>query len=193
VFIRRSKAHEQKSQRQGCWEHVCDTCGVELAEMAIALPILFLFVCGIADFGQAYNIRQELSNVAREGARFGASESDLDLFSSAAPPSIVAIGTVVQNYLNDAGLTCLPDTGPNQTGPLQWSYTSSTCPGFSLAIDRNFQMQIAGGFFFPTSVTATHVTIIYPYTWLMPRIFGRRVDRLYPHTISADSYMQNSP
>jgi Flp pilus assembly protein TadG len=167
-----------------------DTRGMQLAEMALALPILFLFLCGIADFGQAFNIRQELSNAAREGARFGASESDLDLLSGGTPPSVQAIGTVVQNYLTNAGLNC-PIGGAGQSGFLQWTFTSYT--GCSITINRDFQMQVGGRFGFSTSATATHVTISYPYIWLMPRIFGRRVGRRWPQTIGADAYMENSP
>jgi Flp pilus assembly protein TadG len=163
--------------------------------MAIALPILFLFVCGIAAFGGAFNLKQKLSNAAREGARFGASQSPLDLFAGGTPPSIQALRDVVQNYMTNAGLTCPIDTGPTTANNLQWMYTSSGCANFSVTIDRNYSVQVSpGGFLVPPAfATATHVTISYPYTWLMPTIFGQTITASFPSSIVADSYMQNTP
>ena len=43
-----------------------------MAEFAVALPLLIVLVVGIFDFGAAFNLKQELNNALREGARFGA-------------------------------------------------------------------------------------------------------------------------
>ena len=43
--------------------------GQSLVEMAIALPILLAVVIGIFEFGRAWNVRQVITNSAREGAR----------------------------------------------------------------------------------------------------------------------------
>lgn len=43
--------------------------GASAVEFAIVLPVLFLVVAGIVDFGRAYFTQIELSNAAREGAR----------------------------------------------------------------------------------------------------------------------------
>lgn len=44
--------------------------GANLAEAAIAIPILMLVVFAIVDFGRAYNVYQVITNAAREGARY---------------------------------------------------------------------------------------------------------------------------
>jgi Flp pilus assembly protein TadG len=46
--------------------------GASMVEFAIILPILFLFLFGIIDFGRALFQYNNLTNAAREGARFAA-------------------------------------------------------------------------------------------------------------------------
>ena len=45
--------------------------GQSLTEMALTLPILMLLVMGIMDFGRMLFIYSQVSNAAREGARWG--------------------------------------------------------------------------------------------------------------------------
>lgn len=44
-------------------------CGVAAVEMAVVLPLFFLIVLGIIEFGRAVMVQQILTNAAREGAR----------------------------------------------------------------------------------------------------------------------------
>ncbi len=168
--------------------------GSQLFEFALVLPFLLAIVIGIIDFGGAFNLKQKLNNAAREGARFGASQSTLDLTGSIQPPpSIVAIHDVVQNYLTGAKATnCAIDGGPTQSG-WTWTYTSSSagCGSFSLVIDRGFAF-LNG----TTTVQATRVTLAYPFTWTFGRIIGLLVkgaNPTLPATISSDAVMQNLP
>ena len=43
--------------------------GAAAVEFALVLPLLLLVVCGIVDFGRAYNAQVALTQAAREGAR----------------------------------------------------------------------------------------------------------------------------
>lgn len=43
--------------------------GAAAVEFALVLPVLVLLLCGIVDFGRAYNARITLSHAAREAAR----------------------------------------------------------------------------------------------------------------------------
>ena len=43
--------------------------GQALAEFALILPILFLLIAGIIEFGRGWNIKQAVTDAAREGAR----------------------------------------------------------------------------------------------------------------------------
>ncbi len=43
--------------------------GAAAVEFALIVPILFLLIFGIVDFGRAYQAKVELAHAAREGAR----------------------------------------------------------------------------------------------------------------------------
>ena len=44
--------------------------GAELVEMAFVLLLFVVLMMGVFEFGRAYNIYQNITNAAREGARF---------------------------------------------------------------------------------------------------------------------------
>jgi Flp pilus assembly protein TadG len=47
-----------------------DRKGQALAEFALIMPVLFLVIAGIIEFGRAWNIKQVVTDSAREGARY---------------------------------------------------------------------------------------------------------------------------
>ena len=168
--------------------------GSQMVEFALVLPFLLVFVVGILDFGQVYNLKQKLNNATREAARFAANEnSGGNNLSVNGVSDVSAIRDVVANYLTSAGVTqCTIGTSPTVSGGI-FVYTfrsgSTGCGGFSLVIDRGYV--VAAG---PPTVFGTHVTLTYPYTWS----FGPLIRLLVPSstlslpvTISTDSVMQN--
>lgn len=44
--------------------------GQALAEFALILPVLFLVIAGIIEFGRGWNMKQAVTDAAREGARY---------------------------------------------------------------------------------------------------------------------------
>ena len=44
--------------------------GQALAEFALVLPLILFFIAGIVEFGRAWNIKQAITDAAREGARY---------------------------------------------------------------------------------------------------------------------------
>jgi Flp pilus assembly protein TadG len=142
-----------------------------LLEFAVSLPFLVVLVVGIFDFGGAFNLKQELNNAAREGARFGSTQPTNDLlFASATPGEVDAVRRVVDSYLinahiNDCGLSAL--TGGTTGGGFSWNYSAKTgCAGQTLllTIDRGAAVPetLNGN---PVNVVCTTVTINYPYQW----------------------------
>ncbi len=150
--------------------------GSQLVEFAVSLPLLVVFVVGIFDFSQAFNVKLKLNGAVREGARLGASFPTSDLTGNpllATGGTVDAVRNVVDAYikaagLNDCGLSSL--TGVQSSGTLLWTYTAaasngSGCPGsLTLTINR--------GFAFKTTVNTnqvdvicTQVTISYPFMW----------------------------
>jgi len=161
---------------------VRDTRGASLVEFAVSLPLLVVLVVGIFDFGGAFNLKQELSNAMREGARFEAAQPTNDLCSSCtAPPSVDAARYVIDAYLiaariNDCGLAGL-SASQSSSGP-PWVYTSSgTCTGSVILTIARDPSQGSGT---PTCslpasnygsngvnvyLLCANVSISYPYQW----------------------------
>ena len=95
--MRLLRKHRTGSRRQQP-RSVARQTGSQIAEFAVALPLLLIMVVGIFDFGNAYNIKQKVTNIAREAARMGASQPTADL-TNPTPASILAIrDMVVQRF-----------------------------------------------------------------------------------------------
>ena len=154
---------------------VDDASGSQLLEFAVALPLLVVFVVGIFDFGAAFNVKQKINNITREGARFASTLPTSDLDAIGTPASITAIRDLVENHLqagrmNDCGLAGQAAVN----GPvLTWTYTAAAgCPApLVLTIERGYSFQsIVGGNTF--NVMSTRVTLQYPYQWQFNRVIG---------------------
>ena len=52
--------------------------GQSLIELALILPVLMFILVGIVDFGSVFNAYIIITNVAREGARYGAMHPNKD-------------------------------------------------------------------------------------------------------------------
>jgi Flp pilus assembly protein TadG len=137
-----------------------------LIEMAVSLPLLVVLVVGIFDFGGAFNLKQELNNAAREGARFGASQPSNDL-TQGTPPSVSAVRFVVDSYLTTAGIN---DCGLSTASyALAVGYTwvfnaSGNGCSMTLTVNRqNHVQEVIGGS--TINLLCTTVNISYPYQW----------------------------
>jgi Flp pilus assembly protein TadG len=78
--------------------------GAAAVEFALVLPFLILLVCGIVDFGRAYNARITLSNAARESVRVWALGGTQDEATAAA--SEAAVGLDVTDVSFDSSPEC---------------------------------------------------------------------------------------
>lgn len=158
-----------------------ETEGTQLVELAVTLPFLVVLVVGIFDFGGAYNLKQNLNNAAREGARFGSSSSTSDLGSAGMPSSVVAAKNVVDEYLKSANLDdCgLAGSGGSwNSGSETATYTASggACAGplpLTLTIARScsYPATIAGASG-TINVISTCITIKYPHAWKFGNVVG---------------------
>jgi Flp pilus assembly protein TadG len=149
-----------------------ETEAAAIIEFAVALPLLIVLVVGIFDFGGAFNLKQELNNAAREGARFGAAQPTNDLSTpTGQPPSVNAVRYLVDSYLqtahiNDCGLNSdTTTTWAFAGGNLDWHF-SATANGCTMTMDVTravpFQTTIGGN---TVNTLCTTVQISYPYQW----------------------------
>lgn len=178
-----------------------ETTGSQIAEFAVALPLLLIMVVGIFDFGNAYNMKQKITNIAREATRMGASQPTADL-TNPAPASILAIRDLVSSALQssklpDCGLGTTAATPAGAATPWKWTFTTScgSAGNLVLSVDR--------GYVFTSTLTAggnsikminTQVTLLYPYQWQFNRIITVMLPTaIYPGTtqISVASVMAN--
>jgi len=140
-----------------------DAAGAQLAEFAVALPLLAVLLMGIYDFGNALSVKQKLTNAAREGARFIANTPMLDYYPApVTPPQEAAqvVGSLLlASNLSDCGLSTAP---PVAAGTLNWTYTA-TCPAgtLTLTVNRGATYVMPG----PVTIEGTQVAISYPYQW----------------------------
>lgn len=65
--------------------------GAAAVEFALVLPILVLIICGIVDFGRAYNANLALTHAAREAARIWALGGTAAETSTAATTAAVGL------------------------------------------------------------------------------------------------------
>ena len=161
----RSPKNEKMVASQPLGQHLSRLRGTEAAaliEFAVALPLLVVLVVGIFDFGGAFNLKQELNNAAREGARFGAAQPTNDLTGS--PPSVDAIRFLVDSYLKTAKINdCGLDTASQvPVGGQAWLYTGTGC-SLTLRIDRGAWVQTLTAP--PVKILCTTVHITYGYQW----------------------------
>ena len=160
--------------------------GSQILEFAVALPLLAVFIVGIFDFSQAFNLKQKLNNAAREGARFASTLPSNDLSdatscgSQPSPASVCAVRDLVAAYLqrskvNDCGLS---SQGSSASTP--WTYVASGngCPSsLTLTIDREYGFpSTVPGASGQIYIVSSRVTLSYPYQWR----FGNVIKVLVP-------------
>lgn len=167
----------------------------QLAEFALALPFLLVFVIGINDFGGAFLLRQKLAGAAQEGTRIAAVQSMSDLAGSGTPQTVQAVRTAITTSLTNAGLrTCDLDTATATAGTFTWTYTSTgTCSAAAtLVIQRG--VLTPSNTFGNINVVSTQITLTYPYQWSFNNVIKLLVTTAnpsLPSTISVQVQRKN--
>jgi Flp pilus assembly protein TadG len=169
--------------RRAAWNEMNwkDDRAAQIAEFALSLPLLVVFVVGIFDFSSAVTLKQKLTNAAREGARIAAADPASDLASppsSGVPSSVSDAFQVVDNYLNSENIgDCgLGGAKPALASGLKWVSTASTAPcgptnALILTINRGCtSSQTVEST--TVNMVATCVTIQYPYAWQYSKVAG---------------------
>lgn len=189
-----------KEGRRTGWLRLSQPDASQLLEFALALPFLVVLVVGIADFGEAYNLKQKLNNAAREGARVAASSPTADIncgSCSSTPLSIKALRNTVANYLSNAGISyCTIGTSATYAAADQtWTYalsgSGSGCSGSGLGLTIKRGYSYTSG---TATVVASSVTLSFPYTWTFNRVIGllkSGASPALPTTITSNAIMPN--
>lgn len=145
----------------------------QIVELAITLPVLVGLWYGIFDFGQAFNLKQKLSDATREAARFASNQTTSDLTATTTPQSILNVRNAVSAYLianniNDCGLATASAT---QAPTYTWTFTPGGCSAGTLTLRINRGKIIAvGSGASAVTLEATQVDLSYPYQWQFSKV-----------------------
>jgi Flp pilus assembly protein TadG len=83
---------------RGIGRIVRDERGQALAEFALILPLILFFIAGVVEMGRAWNIKQAVTDAAREGARYTVVKDD-------AVPTPADVQAKIEERLALAGIT----------------------------------------------------------------------------------------
>ncbi|HYG97971.1 MAG TPA: TadE/TadG family type IV pilus assembly protein [Terriglobales bacterium] len=109
--------------------------GGTLVEAAIVLPLLFMFLFAIIEFGRAFNMYQTMTNAAREGARFGVAPCQSgdteqeacffegERFDSGYLPAMTTVTRFVNQYLAAANMQSVSTVVVNRPTPVPQTFT----------------------------------------------------------------------
>jgi Flp pilus assembly protein TadG len=75
--------------------------GAELVEMAFVLLLFLVLMIGVFQFGRAYNIYQNITNAAREGARFAVAPQRGGTINY---PNNSEVGNVISSFMQSSNL-----------------------------------------------------------------------------------------
>lgn len=183
-----SGARKEATILESCRRVVTATDAAQILEFAITLPLLAVLVVGILDFSQAFNLKQKLSNAAREGARFASTLPTNDLSNATScgsppsPASVCAVRDLVAAYLQRAKINNCGLSTQGATASVPWTYVAS---GNGCPAGGNLTLTVQRDYAFPATVpgasgqiyvVSSRVTLSYPYKWQ----FGNVIRLLVP-------------
>jgi hypothetical protein len=149
-----------------------ETEGVEIAEAAAVLPLMFMILLGIFSFGQAFSIYGAITRAAQEGARAGAAPSCSTCCATSPCNSTTYVTTNVTNavngVLNAAKLdTSLVRSSTPSVNPCPPTATiSGACPANGICVQ--YPIQLSNTALGTTPVCGILVTLQYPFRFWLP-------------------------
>ena len=84
-----------------------------MVEAALILPLLFLLIFGMVEFGRAYNAKVTVTHAAREGVRELALHND--------PDAAVAVATATATSLDPLSMTFTPGSCTVDGDPVEFT------------------------------------------------------------------------
>ena len=141
--------------------------GAEIAEAALVLPLVFMFLLGIVWFGRAFNIYSTITQAAERGAQTAARPTCATCGNNFLADS--AVDAVINSVLNASSLD------PNQIMPHAPSLASNPCPapapaptcsasGSKITICRSVLLNTSSG----PGQCGVVVSFQYPFQFYLP-------------------------
>ena len=140
--------------------------GVEIAEAAAVLPLMFMILLGIFWFGQAFSIYGAITRAAQEGARAGAAPY---CTTCSAPNSVVTnVTNAVNSVLNAAKLdpSLVQSSAPTVVACPTTATISGACPSNGVCVQ--YPIQLSNSALGTSQVCGVLVTLQYPFRFWLP-------------------------
>jgi Flp pilus assembly protein TadG len=144
------------------------TDGAEILEAAVVLPLVFLFLLGIVEFGRAFNIYSTLQQAAQQGAITAARSACATCGDTA--PLNSAVDTAVENVMQASNLN--PSQIVDPTPPTPFSCVNPTARA---TCRHNRKITVCKDVFLNYSSASTQppqcgtlVGVQYPFTFNLP-------------------------
>jgi Flp pilus assembly protein TadG len=153
-------------------------CGAaEIAEAAFVLPLLFVFILAIFQFGRVYLVYSTMQRAAQEGARAAAGFSCATCGVgqlTAAQVATGVVGPILQNAHIDETLLTVPATPARNscTGVLVDCDVLGTGATPKICVQRNVVLNLSTGGVATSGapVCGTSVRLVYPYNFTLPSV-----------------------
>ncbi len=146
------------------------TDGAEILEAAVVLPLVFLFLLGIVEFGRAFNIYSTLQQAAQQGAIAAARSTCATCTPPDTAPLTSAVDTAVENVMEASNLS--PSQIVDPTPPTPFSCVTPTARA---TCRHNRKITVCKDVFLNYSSASTQppqcgtvVGVQYPFTFNLP-------------------------
>jgi Flp pilus assembly protein TadG len=157
------------SKLEGRSEH-----GAEIAEAALVLPLVFMFLLGIVWFGRAFNIYTTITQAAQQGA-IAAARNTCAMCGNSATPDGTDFTTPGSVLYSVGSVLQASNLDPSQIVPSSTPQPGCTTPS-NVTICRNIQLNAAGSASpvacdnppGESQVCGTMVSFQYPFQFHLP-------------------------
>lgn len=141
--------------------------GVEIAEAAAVLPLMFLFLLGIFWFGQAFSIYGAITRAAEDGARAAAAPycTTCSATNSPATNAVNAVNATLRASKLDPAQIPLPSSPPTFTACSGATTGCATVSGSNVCVQGPVQISNTSG---GSTVCGVSVTFQYPFQFWLP-------------------------
>ncbi|MGB9235002.1 MAG: TadE family protein [Terriglobales bacterium] len=138
----------------------------EIAEAALVLPVVFLFLLGIVWFGRAFNIYSTIQQAAQQGALAAARPTCATCGN--APNSTAAVSTVVENVMKASNLDTSKIVAYTPAAPTLCAspYPAGSCSPAADNVTVCYNVQLNPSVSPP--VCGTVVSFRYPFSFNIP-------------------------
>jgi hypothetical protein len=142
----------------------------EIAEAAVVLPVVFLFLLGVIWFGRAFNIYATIQQAAQQGAITAARPvcATCDSLNTTPFPSTDAVDKAVSAVMQASSVDPAQIVNPGATPPSQCAFSTSHNITICQVVLNSSSTNSLPCDPSPSQICGTMVTFQYPFQFYLP-------------------------